>query len=98
MRTATSWLVQPAADCPWWILGLVFFLMLARRILRFERLAAILVTLIFSANYLATQSWQVTLPIGIVVTGVQVLIATRFGLLAAMVSQMTAEMLGCWAS
>ena len=74
-----------------WILGIVFFLAFARRWLRLEWLAAILVTALFSTNFLGYD--PAYLASGVVSVALLVFIATRFGLLAALVTDVLATAL-----
>jgi serine/threonine-protein kinase len=67
-----------------WVMGIVFFLAFARRWLRLEWLAAILVTALFSTNFLG--SGPAFLAGGVFSVALLVFIATRFGLLAALVT------------
>jgi Protein kinase domain len=73
------------------VLGIVFFLAFARRWLRLEWLAAILVTALFSTNFLGLDpAYQAS---GVVGVALLVFIATRFGLLAALVTDILSSAL-----
>ncbi|MEP6802181.1 MAG: serine/threonine-protein kinase, partial [Acidobacteriota bacterium] len=96
VRSALAWLIHPPAASLAWVLGLVMFLVLVRRIVRFEWIAAIIVALFFSANYLGTPPLHVTLPVVAVTTGLLVVVAIRFGLLAALVCQTCSLWLGAF--
>ncbi len=72
------------------------FLVFVRRIVRLEWLAAIIVAVLFSANYLGAPLPAVTLPMAAVTTGVLVMIAIRFGLLAALVCRTCEYWLEYW--
>ncbi len=93
VRAVLSNFLAPAVGSFWWVLGIAFFLVLARRILRFEWLAVLVVTLLFSANFLGHPPLEIALPFALVITGIQVLIATRYGLLAAIVSEFCLDVL-----
>ncbi len=67
-----------------WVLGMVLFLAFALRWLRLEWLAAILVTALFSTNFLG--AGPAFLAGGVFSVALLVFIATRFGLLAALVT------------
>ena len=70
--------------------------MFVRRIVRFEWLAAIIVAAFFSANYLGAPFPRVTLPMAALTTGLLVVIAIRFGLLAALVCRTCEYWLEYW--
>jgi serine/threonine-protein kinase len=70
-----------------WVLGIVMFLVLVRLVVRYEWIAALLVAILFSSNYLGTPPLYVTLPVVTFATGLLVVVAIRFGLLAALVCQ-----------
>jgi hypothetical protein len=74
-----------------WTLGLIFFLVLARRLVRSEVVAAIMVTLLFSAPFLG-QELPIVL-VNVLATGLLVLVAIRFGLLAALTMAILTQVL-----
>ncbi|MDQ6893335.1 MAG: serine/threonine protein kinase [Acidobacteriota bacterium] len=96
VRGGLAWLIQAPAISIVWVLGLVMFLVLVRRVVRQEWIAGIIVALFFSANYLAIPPLHVTLPLAAATTGLLVVIAIRFGLLAALVCQTCNLWLGSW--
>ncbi len=96
VRNGLAWLINAPALAIWWVLALVMFLVFVRRLVRFEWLAAIIVALFFSANYLGTPPLHVTLPVVAVTTGLLVAVAIRFGLLAALVCQTCSQWLGAF--
>jgi serine/threonine-protein kinase len=94
VRGGLAWLIQAPGISLAWVLGLVMFLVLVRRVVRQEWIAGTVVALLFSANYLGTPPLHVTLPVVAVTTGVLVVVAIRFGLLAALVCQTCSVLLG----
>jgi len=96
VRSGLAWLIQPAGFSLAWVLGLVMFLVIVRRVVRQEWIAGIVVALLFSANYLGIPPLHVTLPLVAVTTGVLVVVAIRFGLLAALVCQTCSAWLASW--
>jgi serine/threonine-protein kinase len=94
VRSGLAWLIQPPVFSLAWVLGLVMFLVIVRRVVRQEWIAGIVVALLFSANYLGIPPLHVTLPLVAVTTGVLVVVAIRFGLLAALVCQTCSVWLG----
>jgi hypothetical protein len=91
-----AWLIHAPALTVWWVLGLVMFLVLVRRVVRLQWLAAVIVVLFFSANYLGVTAPYVTLPTVAVTVGLLVAIAIRFGLLAAFVCHVCDLWLEYW--
>ena len=67
-----------------WVLGIVLFLAFARRWLRLKWLATLLVTALFSTNFLGFDPPYVAS--GVVSVAILVFVATRFGLLAALLT------------
>ena len=96
VRGGLAWLIQAPAISIAWVLGLVMFLVLVRRVVRLEWIAAIIVALFFSANYLGIPPLHVTLPLAAATTGLLVVIAIRFGLLAALACQTCSQWIGSW--
>ena len=96
VRNGLAWLIHSPAVAIWWVLALVLFLVFVRRIVRFEWLAAIIVAAFFSANYLGAPFPRVTLPMAALTTGLLVVIAIRFGLLAALVCRTCEYWLEYW--
>ncbi len=96
VRNGVAWLINSPAYAIWWVLALVMFLVFIRRLVRFEWLAAIIVAVFFSANYLGAPLPAVTLPMAAATTGLLVVIAIRFGLLAALVCRTCEYWLEYW--
>ena len=96
VRNGLAWLINAPALAIWWILALVMFLVFVRRLVRFQWLAAIIVAVFFSANYLGAPVPRVTLPLAAVTTGLLVVIAIRFGLLAALICRTCEYWLEYW--
>jgi len=86
VRVGIAWLIQALAISIWWVLALVMFLVIVRRVVRLQWIAGIVVALFFAANYLGVPPLHVTLPVVAATTGFLVFIAIRFGLLAALVA------------
>jgi hypothetical protein len=82
LRDAIAWSASIPVLKLTWALGVVFFLVFVRRLVRVEWLAAVIVTLLFSASYLGLD-----LPVlasGLFATGLLVFVTIRCGLLAAL--------------
>jgi len=94
VRAGLAWLISTSGFSLAWVLGLVMFLVLIRRVVRQEWIAGIVVALLFSTNYLGTPPLHVTLPVVAVATGVLVVVAIRFGFLAALVCRTCDVLLG----
>jgi hypothetical protein len=96
VRLGLAWLIGSPAYAIWWVLALVMFLVIARRIVRYEWLAAIVVALLFTTNYLGAPVPQVTLPMALAANGLLVAVAIRFGLLAALACRACEYSLEYW--
>ncbi|MEP7132214.1 MAG: serine/threonine-protein kinase, partial [Acidobacteriota bacterium] len=96
IRTGLAWLMSTPALAITWVLGLVMFLVLVRRVVRFEWIAAIIVSLFFTANTLGTPPLYVTVPVYAITTGLLVVVAIRFGLLAALVCHTCSQWLATY--
>ena len=96
MRTSVAWLISTLMVALVWVLAVILFLVLGKRLFRREWVAAIVVALFFSLNFLGLPSPQVTLPIAALSTGLLVVIAIRFGLLAAIVCEGTSRLLSAF--
>src|SRR5262249_35905253 len=70
-----------------WVLGIVFLLVMARWIVRRGWLAALIVILVYTGNYLGAPSPMITLPLAVVSVGILVGVTVRFGVLAGIVSE-----------
>ena len=70
-----------------WVLGIVFFLVLTRSIVRNGWIAGFIVTILYTANYLGMPSPWITLPLAALSVGAVVLVTVRFGLLAGIVAE-----------
>jgi serine/threonine-protein kinase len=88
---AIAWLLSNAVYAIFWVLGIVFLLILARRFVRSEAvaglIAAMIVTLVLVGDYLGDPAPAVTLLLAIVSVGVIVATTVRFGVLAATVAE-----------
>jgi hypothetical protein len=94
VRAGLLWLIQTPVMSLAWVMGLVMFLVIARRVVRRGWIAGAIVVLLFSTSYLGTPPLHVSLPLVAVTTGLVVLVAVRFGLLAALVCQTCGAWLG----
>jgi serine/threonine-protein kinase len=84
-----AWLLSAPGVAITWVFALLMFLVLVRRLVRRQWIAAVIVTAIFSLGFLGLPNPELTLPLGALVTGGLVVIAIRFGLLAALVCEAT---------
>ena len=88
--------ITPGATIAWFlaegvvgvfiVLGIVFFLILVRRLVRVGWLAGLIVTLLFSSSYLGTGGIVAWVP-ALLATAALVFTTVRFGVLAGVVSQ-----------
>jgi Protein kinase domain len=91
---AVAWLVSDGILATFWVLGIVFLLVLTRRIVRREWLAGVLVALIYAAVYLGSPAPGVTIPLAFVSMGILVAVTIRFGILAAIVAEICRRIFG----
>ncbi len=77
-----------------WILGIVFFLVLARMVVRKGWLAGVVVTALFVASYLGQAPAAITLPLAALSVGLIVGMTVRFGLLAAVTAEFCRRVCG----
>ncbi len=83
-----AWRVSSATTSTFWVLGIVFILVLVRRLVRSEWLAGLIVTLIFSGPYIEESRGQVlVLPLAVISVAIVVFTTVRFGVLAAIVAE-----------
>jgi protein kinase-like protein len=78
-----TWLISSGVLSAFWVLGIVFLLILVRGAVRYGWLAGLVVTLIFTANFLGRSGQAVTLPLAFLSMGILVTVTVRFGVLAA---------------
>jgi hypothetical protein len=83
---AIAWLLGVTLDALIRILALLFFLVLVRRVVRREWIAALVVGIVFLGQYLGSPAPAVTLPLAAVSIGLLVFVTIRLGLLAAFVA------------
>ena len=93
-RLSVGWLLSAAMLSLIWILGIVFFLVLARIVLRRGWLAGILVTMLFAAIYLGQPPAAITLPLALLSVGLIVGMTVRFGVLAAVTAETCRRIFG----
>jgi len=93
LRSSIAWILWGPAIAVVWVLGIVLFLVIVRRLVRRAWIAAVIVTLFFTLNFLGLPSPHVTLPITALATGVLVALAIRLGILAAMVCESSGRLL-----
>ena len=91
---AMAMLVSDGILATFWVLGIVFLLILARRIVRREWLAGVLVALVLAAIYLGAPAPGVTIPLAFVSMGILVAVSVRFGILAAIVTEICRRIFG----
>jgi serine/threonine-protein kinase len=81
-----AWLLSCAVIAVFIVLGIVFFLILVRRLVRFGWLAAVIVTLVFSGTYLDPSAGFVPGLLAILSVAVLVFTTVRFGVLVGVVA------------
>jgi eukaryotic-like serine/threonine-protein kinase len=91
---AVAWLVSDGLFAAFWVLGMVFLLVVARRVVRREWIAGLLVALIYTAIFLGAPGGSVTIPLAFVSMGILVAVTIRFGVLAAIVAEACRRILG----
>ena len=80
---AVAWLISNLVFSSFWVLGLVFLLALARLLVRRGWLAAVIVTLLYTANFVGGYGLALTIPLALVSVGILVAATVRFGVLTA---------------
>jgi Protein kinase domain len=88
---ALAWTASVPLERLVWTLGIVFFLVFVRRLVKVELLAAAVVTLLFSARFLG--DGLPILIVGIFSTAVLVFVSIRYGLLSALTTAILAQAL-----
>jgi serine/threonine-protein kinase len=91
---AMAWLLSAALLSAFWVLGIVFLLIFARRLVRRGWLAGVLVTFVFAGNYIESPGGIVTLCLAFVSVGVLVTVTVRFGVLPAIVLETCRRIFG----
>jgi hypothetical protein len=91
---AVAWLLCNLLLSAFWVFGIVFLLILARMLVRRGWLAGLLVTLLFSANFLGSPAPAVTLPLALLSVGILVGTTVRFGVLPAIVLETCRRIFG----
>ena len=84
-----AWLLSSPGVAITWVFALLMFLVLVRRLVRRQWIAAVIVTALFTVMYLGLPNPEVALPLGALSTAGLVVIAIRFGALAALVCEAT---------
>ncbi len=77
-----------------WVLGLVFLLALARLLVRRGWLAGLIVTLLYTANFVGGYGLAVTIPLALLSVGILVATTVRFGVLAAVAMETCRRIFG----
>ncbi len=95
LGTTIAWLSSAGVVAVFIVLGIVFFLILVRRFVRAGWLAALIVTLLFSAMYFEPKSGLLPWVPALLSTAALVFTIVRFGVLAGVVAEAS---LGCVAS
>jgi serine/threonine-protein kinase len=93
-RQAVAWLIAHGLQSAFWVLGIVFLLVLVRMAVRRGWLAGLLVTLIYTANYLGGTGQAVTIPLALISVGILVAVTVRFGLFAAIIAEICRRIFG----
>jgi len=88
-----AWLLSVVVQSTFWVLGIVLFLILARRLVRVGWLAGAIVTLLFASSVFETLN-LVTLPLTLLSVGIVVATAVRFGLLPAILAEACSRIFG----
>ena len=91
---AIAWVLGAAVYSAFWVLGIVFLLILARRVVRRGWIAGFIVTLVYTANYLGAPSPAITLPLAAISVAILVGVTVRLGVLAAIASETCRHLVG----
>jgi serine/threonine-protein kinase len=94
LAAAAAWLPALGIYASFWVLGIVFFLVLTRSLVRNGWIAGFIVTILYTANYLGIPSPSIALPLAALSVGIVVLLTVRFGLLAGIVAEWCRILLG----
>jgi len=85
---AVAWRLCAAVTAIFWILGIVFVLVLVRRLVRAGWLAGLVVSLLFTGPFLEASGRQwVTVPLAFLSVAIIVFTTVRFGVFAAVVAE-----------
>ena len=93
-RQAVAWLISFSLLSAFWVLGIVFLLVLVRMVVRRGWLAGLLVTLMYTANYLGGSGQAVTIPLALISVGILVAVTVRFGLFPAIIAETCRRIFG----
>ena len=91
---AVAWILSAAVLSTFWVLGIVFLLIFARRLLQRGWLAGLVVTLVFAGNYLGDAGGAITFGLGLISMGILVAMTVRFGVLPAIVLETCRRIFG----
>ena len=91
---AVAWLISTLVFSSFWVLGIVFLLALARLLVRRGWLAGLLVTLLYTANFVGGYGLALTIPLALISVGILVATTVRFGVLAAVAMETCRRILG----
>ncbi len=91
---AVAWLLSALVYSTVWILAIVFFLVVARVVVRRGWIAGVVVGLLFTAVYLGDAPAAVTLPLAALSVGLLMMVTVRYGLLAAIVAEVCRRTFG----
>jgi hypothetical protein len=89
-----AWLISASVLSSFFVLGIVFLLVLVRRVVRLGWLAGLVVTLIWAAVFLGSSGLAVTLPLAVLSFGILVAVTIRFGVLAAIAAETCRRIFG----
>jgi hypothetical protein len=91
---AVAWILSTAVLSTFWVLGIIFLLIFARRLVRRGWLAGLLVTLVFAGNYLGDAGGAITFGLALISLGILVAVTVRFGVLPAIVLETCRRIFG----
>ena len=94
IRAAMAYLLATVVYATVWVLGIVFLLVLTRRVVRREWIAVLVVTLLFTGIYLGAPSPWIVLPLATISVGILVVVTVRFGVLAGIACETVRRTLG----
>ncbi|MGE5278792.1 MAG: protein kinase domain-containing protein [Acidobacteriota bacterium] len=89
-----AWLISAGVLSAFWVLGIVFLLVLVRRVVRYGWLAGLVVTLVSAGVFLGSSGQAVTLPLAVLSFGILVAVTVRFGVLTAIAAETCRRVFG----
>ena len=94
LGATVAWLLDTTINGGVWVLGIVFLLVLARRVVRVGWLGGALVTLLFVGIYLGSPSPWVVLPLAAISVGIVVMVTVRYGVLVGVAAEICRRVFG----